>query len=393
MRAFAVTCILAAAAGAQETYTFTSRHYEVTTDLDRDLARDITDHMDLVFDEYARRLAAFRVRNAKRVRMHLYREYEDYLDFIAAQGMSGRNTGGMFLWSGGNAYLLTYVEGQSERGRERVLQHEGFHQFAHLRIGSDLPPWANEGLADYFGVSILVGRRLRTGLVPAGRLEAIQDAVARDDHIPFAELLSLTTDAWAMRVVGGDPRSGLMYLQSWSMVHFLVNADRGRYARMFERYLELISQGRESMGAFREAFGTDDLHSFEKAWARYVEDLEPDALSTATERLEFLGAGLAMLHEQGVAPDSIEALRDALRERGFEVHIGAHGIRRTLSADQDDLFEPPAPERRGRAEPALALTPPDPGMPPGIEVTGLRTRVSLVWSREEDRLRRRIEYR
>jgi len=218
-------------------------------------------------------------------------------------------------------------------------------------------------------------------------------AVEADRHLRFEELLSLSNEMWAFRVVGGDAQTGLMYLQSWSMVHFLINADRGEFRRMFERYLELISEGWESMRAFREAFGTDDIASFEDAWRRDVLDLEPDELSTATERLEFLGAGLAWLHERGVTPDSVASLRAALRERDFEMHRRGHGMMRTLSADDDELFEAPAPDRRTRREPALMLTAPDGDLPPGAEITGLRTHVALVWEREDGTLVRRIEYR
>ena len=42
-----------------------------------------------------------------------------------------------------------------------VAQHEGFHQFAWSRFAEDLPVWVNEGMAEFFGESVIVGDTLR----------------------------------------------------------------------------------------------------------------------------------------------------------------------------------------------------------------------------------------
>lgn len=158
------------AAAKGKTYTFNSRFYKVTTDLpDRKLATEIARHMDAVFAEYSSRMANFRpnpqaaVRPDQRMPLYLIHRQQDYLDLLAAFGFNAANSGGVFFRSPRGSGLATWVEGQSRLKMYYVLQHEGFHQFADARIASGLPPWVNEGLAEYFGDSLMLKGKLVAG--------------------------------------------------------------------------------------------------------------------------------------------------------------------------------------------------------------------------------------
>jgi hypothetical protein len=47
--------------------------------------------------------------------------------------------------------LMAYVPAGASALGWHVVQHEGFHQFVAQVIRGDMPIWANEGLAEYFG--------------------------------------------------------------------------------------------------------------------------------------------------------------------------------------------------------------------------------------------------
>ena len=369
---------------AGELAEFRSRRYEVRTDLPLAEARGLAGYMDDVYDEYTRRLANFQVRNSERIRLYLFRDQAGYLGHLAGLGIGGQNTGGMFFVTGGDAGLATFVRGQRRQRMLHTLQHEGFHQFAYERIGRGLPIWANEGLAEYFGAAVPQRGRLRLGQFDDASVTALKLAVRDGRQFGFEELLSMTDEEWSLRVSSGDPNAGLMYLQSWSMVHFLLHGGSGRFQPMFEAYLHNIKRGVEPMPAFVDAFGTDDIGSFERAWAGWVlDELEPDALSTAGDRLEFLGAGLRKLHEQGVSPGTMDELKTELKGRGFRLRTWSSGVVRTLSADQDELFDaPPAP--RGKPSSLEIVPPRTEKLPPGIAVRGLGSSVQLVWRFDED---------
>jgi len=376
----------AVAAGAANDLTrFRSRRYNVVTNLPVDRARPIARHMDQVFDEYTRRLgrAGFRQRAAGRMNLYLLDTQANYVSFLQSRSVNAGGTGGVFFVRGDLAGLATFVAGQNRTRMLSTLQHEGFHQFAYIRIGHNLPPWANEGLAEYFGEAVLLRGRFHTGMVNARRLRAVQQAVRADQAFGFRELLNMSNNQWTRLVNQRDPRAGLLYDQAWSIVHFLVHARDGRYEPAFMRYLQLIHRGRDSDTAFAEAFGSNDYQPFEKAWRDYVTDLEPDPLATAIERLGFIAEGARLLHEAGRPVRSIEQLRSALQDANFWYRVSAHGASRTFHASNDKNFQPPDPDKRGRATRWSVKPSDDPNTPPIIGLVGLDPTPHVRWFRDD----------
>lgn len=385
----ALTAIAIVASGPP--YTLRTEHYRIETRVDRDLAVPIGEHMDAVYETYERRFPTLRRRNAAYVRMRLLEDASEYHQFLADNDISAGSSAGIFFWKYSNAWLTTYMRGLSERKRESVLQHEGFHQFAFMRIGRDLPAWVDEGLAEYFGEGVMTAGGLQTGLASPGRVAHVRRLIDEGDSMPFERIMAISGEEWGHAV--GNGAMGHLYAQVWSMAHFLVHAEGGQYEPMLVRYLELHAREWDPSNAFAQAFGEFDVEAFEEAWKAYVQQLEPDELSVAAERLEFLGAGLAGLHEGGAKIDSFEELRTSLEGIRFQVTKSDEGGVRGLSAANPEMFEAPAPAAPGEVAPGIRLVAPQAGMPPGLEVVGLRAIVSLTWERAGERLRSKIEYR
>jgi hypothetical protein len=379
---------------APERYEVRSRHYLVTTDLPRDEVREAAAHMDEVFRAYSAMFSNFPARTTKPVTLYLLADRESYVRTLReVAGFDATNSGGVFFATNAEAGVATWIRGRSRERAFYVLRHEGFHQFAHVHIGGSFPIWANEGLAEYFGSAIPVRGKLRTGLVPSSRLERVKRAIRNGETLEFDTFIRLDGRTWSDRVLGGDARTWMMYDQAWSIAHFLVHGDNGRYTQAFERFIRETSRGVDIGNAINTAFGTRDLSAFERAWKRWTLELEPDALSTATERLVFLGDGLASLHEQGVSVASMDELKNELRARGFTVKRWSHGIGTEQSAEQDELFEAPPSGRRGR-ETAFVLEPSEEeGLPPTIGVEGLDVKIELLWRIEDERAVHDVVYR
>ncbi|MEZ6232801.1 MAG: DUF1570 domain-containing protein [Phycisphaerales bacterium] len=371
---------------------FQSRHYEVAHNIDAREARGVAHHMDLVFGEYERRLSSFGTRNARRIRLYVLDSYDDYLAHLAANEVNGMGTGGIFFVRGGEAGLATYADGQTRRRMLGVLQHEGFHQFAFVRISSDLPPWVNEGLAEYFEQAVLVRTRFRIGQASRAKIERLQRAIEEDATFSFEAMLAMSSAEWGGRVNASDPRAGTMYDQAWSMVHFLIHARNGRFASMFEGYLRALSQGLQREQAFERAFGTDDIASFEGAWREYVLELEPDPLSTVVDNLEMLTPMIRDLHGRGEHPATVDELRAMLAASGLVIRRFDGGFVREVRADDPALFEIPEPARRTRPA-SIEPLPGRNGEPLGLEVRGLEATVRLVWRRDGDAWVGEIEFR
>jgi hypothetical protein len=373
---------------------FDSRRYHVITTLDRSSAESIARHMDRVHDEYARRLAraGFGSPAGPRSPLYLFRTREGYVRFLDALGVDARGTAGLFFWNAEHSGLASYLHGQTRQQMLRVLQHEGFHQFARQVFGDGLPIWVNEGLAEYFGAAILVNQGFKLGQIGGHRLARMQQAIESGATIPFDRLIRMSEADWMSRLSADPGESSLLYDQVWLMTHYLVHG-RPELERAFNRYLFEVHRGSTRAWAFRKAFGTDRTEAFEAAWKRYVRQLETDPLSRAAERMSFMAQGLRILHQRGEAVDSMGGLKRRLQRLKFWYRASSHGVVSEYSAADALNFQPPEPAQPWRS-PQFQLEPSDdPDLPPWIRLTGLAVDARLVWSRDHrDRLQYEIVF-
>ncbi|MEM9913432.1 MAG: DUF1570 domain-containing protein [Planctomycetota bacterium] len=385
----------AAEAQAPELSTYESKAYKIHTNLTRAEALEYGVHMDLIYKEYAKRFSVLRGRSRGKQNLYLLRNRQDYIEALVALGLPrdiASSSGGMFFWGPNREGLATWIEDLTRDQVFSTLQHEGFHQFAHAKMGDQLPLWVNEGLAEYFGAAIVVDGDVRLGVVDGDRVEKIRGALESNEALSFRELLGIDSRQWQQNMTSRSAKGSLQYDQSWATVHFLIHGDRGKYQKAFSEYLVLISRGRTHDQAFGQTFGSD-TRPFEKRWMKFIDEVEPDAYSTALKRLQFLGSGLEFLQTNDVsAPADTEALREALQSRQYKVTwLTESGTKVTDSAD-DTLY---AYLDRKDNEHAFEIIPAEEGsdLPPRIAATQLRPVATLTWVRDEDgNLRSQIEY-
>lgn len=330
-----------------------SRHYVIHSDLPADEVREYARHLDIVYQAYLKRLGSLRQRGPQSLNVYLFAKRQDYLDTLqSAFGVNGAGSGGMFFVNSRGNGLAIWTEGLPRRRVEHVMQHEGFHQVAHALFGGDLPVWANEGLAEFFGEAVVVGNDMVIGQINPRTLQRLRDAIEKNEYIPFRTMLSMTGETWNAAVTGGSAQ--LQYQQAWSMVQFLVYGDNGRYQGAFEKYLHAINAGYRSYDAWVRAFGDDNLTSFEARWRDYILRVKPTAFITALERIEFLAAGMQELTRRGTTANTLDTLRDELRAIDFAYNVQSHGFRVTHRASDDALFEIPMDDL-ARVQPAFTV--------------------------------------
>ncbi|MFB3893331.1 MAG: DUF1570 domain-containing protein [Phycisphaerae bacterium] len=246
---------LAQAAGPKwSPKTYDSKYYAITTDLDEDHVREAIVRLNSMAEQYAARTRGFAGRISGKFPFFLFSKAEDYYACGAPAGSSG-----VFqMWNNAGA-LLAIASTNSDRQTWHTVQHEGFHQFAAKVMTPRLPIWANEGMADYFAVAIWTGDDMVCGVIPPGRLKRIKQYIKDDKLVPFAEMLSMPHAAWNKNL---DYRN---YDQAWSMVHFLVHAEGGRYAVLFNRCINDVAGGGDPVGTFAKHFGRD-MGKFQKSY-------------------------------------------------------------------------------------------------------------------------------
>ena len=264
---------------------YKTRHYTLHADVPADLARDLADRLDAMFEEYAWRLEAFGNPSASRHDVWVFARKADYMDFIDDRLP---NTGGVFIPSR-NA-LAAFVEGQGRDALRRTLQHEAFHQFAHATISDNLPVWVNEGIAQLFEEGIYTGKRFMLGQVPPRRLRQLKDDMAAGRLTPFETFVFTDHVGWADNMRDRD-RGTTQYNQAWAMTHFLVYAadDNGQplYRKRFFNMLKQIRDGAEPRTAFSQNFGTNFV-GFQKRFVEYARSMRPTPEATYIENLEVL---------------------------------------------------------------------------------------------------------
>ena len=374
-----------AVAAAAELKRYESKYYTIYTDLDPDVEREAAARMTRMVDEYHERTKAFAGTIHAKFPFYLYKDEADY---HAAGGWPG--SAGVFIGDSEGGGKLMAVAGQRINAYTwHTVQHEGFHQFAHAVIGGDIPVWLNEGMAEYFGEGLFTGDGFVVGVVPPWRLQRLQAEIPAGKLKPVEQIMAVSPQQWKAEM------SIQNYDQAWSMVHFLVHGDDGRYAGPFAQCIRQISAGKPFDLAWRSTLGPAD--GFEQQWKRYwlaqprspTHDLYARAtvakltsfLARATaERQAFpdLAAFVAAADSDTLkmAPDDWlphSLLAEALRDGQLNAAAAPADDAPTEAARRDTWDLKPGLNH----QPTLALTQPD-----GLRMTGWftlsGTRVSAV---------------
>jgi hypothetical protein len=332
-----------------------SKYYSIKSDLPREELREYAAHLDATFEAYRRRLSSLRQNLPASFNVMLFAQRSDYETTMRYNfSINAAGTGGMFFHNPQGSALAIWTEGLPKPRVHHVIQHEGFHQVAFALFQDNLPPWVNEGLAEFFGEGIMVDGQLIIGQTNPRVIAAIKEAIETRAYIPFVQMLNMDGQSWNANVSNGSAK--MQYEQAWSMVHFLVYGEGGRYSDAFSDYLRLLNVGMRSYDAFVRAFGTDDVTGFERRWIDFAQNARPSSFTTAMERAEFLGAGLEALSIRGTYPETLDDLRDQLRLINFTYTMSEHGIDTTLSAADDAMFMIPPDDLLKEDDPQPAFT-------------------------------------
>jgi hypothetical protein len=276
------------------------------------------------------------------------------------------------------------VQGKPTSQTFAVLQHEGFHQFAFSYIGTNLPTWVNEGLAQYFEDGVLAGDQFYIGFANGRRIASVRAAMQDNRLLAFDTLLGLDEREWhEMVTTGSGETAGLLYDQSWSIVYFLITAEDGKYRKAFEQYLHLVADGSDSATAFKRAFNDDRTDRFRDRWLEHAASVQPDPISTAIARMEFLAQGLLFLRSQNQPmPGTIEELRAKLQRVEFRVMRTVSGVKTAYFAKDGENFE--FPRAGGATGNFKILEAAASDLPPRIVAPGLKPEPTLVWKKDAE---------
>ncbi|MDP6543155.1 MAG: DUF1570 domain-containing protein [Phycisphaerae bacterium] len=291
---------------------YATKYYILHTDLDKDMTREAVVRINAMAEEYYNRTKSFAGRINTRLPFYLYKNRQDYLDHPGVvEGSAG-------VYNGRSLVAVAPRPG----GGWRVVQHEGFHQFAHKMIRGRLPTWLNEGLADYFGAGVWTGDSLVVGVISPGSLTRVRNMIKGGKLMPLDKMLNMDQKTWNNELKSSN------YLQAWSMVHFLVHADKGKYQKALSGFIRDLSQSRSVSAAFRKRFG-NNVKAFQACYAKWWSKLDDNPSADLYDRIKVLTltSFLARAHGMGGKFENIDEFVKAAHDGRFAkalAKIGKH---------------------------------------------------------------------
>ncbi len=266
-------------ASGNELTLYAGKYYELHTDLEGEGVLEAELRLRAMAECYQDRTEGFSGKIKTKLPFYLYSQRADYQAAAARPEQAPETVRSAGQYSSAQNQLLATVDTLDEDPLTswRVVQHEGFHQFADVVIspGTDLPTWLNEGMAEYFAKGIWTGNSLVCGVVPDGReltggfdfLGELQELLQSGDPKPWPEMLAIDQTQWNAEMNWQN------YLQAWSMVHFFAHGDDGKYRKALCKYIQLCSDGDDGTEAFAQCFG--DLDKLEAAYETWWLNLKP----------------------------------------------------------------------------------------------------------------------
>jgi len=139
-----------------------------------------------------------------------------------------------------------------------------YHEYTHAIMGLNfrgLPVWLNEGLAEYYGNSVIEERDVEIGKVPAYHLRTLQ----QEPLIPIETLLRVDERS---PYYNEQNHASMFYAESWAIVHYLMLDPEARKKQLLNNFIRSWNASGDQLGAAQKTFG--DLKQFAAAMELYA---------------------------------------------------------------------------------------------------------------------------
>ena len=248
-------------AAAKETWVeVRSPNFTVLSNAGEKEARRIADQIEQFREVFRATLPQFRVDLGKPLIIFAVKD-EDSLKLLlpAFWETKGHVHPAGFYSPGEESHLVavrTNLEGEIPY---EIIYHEYTHAIMDLNL-RNLPVWLGEGLAEFYGHSVIHENEIEVGKIASYHLQVLQT----NRLIPIETLL--TADHHSPYYNEND-RASLFYAESWAIVHYLMMDADARKRQLLNKFLAAWDSTGDQVQAAQIAFG--DLKSFSKAMDSY----------------------------------------------------------------------------------------------------------------------------
>lgn len=150
------------------------------------------------------------------------------------------------------------------RGTGPFPYHALYHEYthAHFRLNyRGLPLWLNEGIAEFYGNTVIEGKDVKIGGVDEAQLRLLRE----NPLIPVPRLVSIDSSS---PLYNTRDHSGIFYTESWAIVHyFMLSADVSD-KNILNKYLANLHDSDDPIEAANKSFG--DLNALAEKLEAYA---------------------------------------------------------------------------------------------------------------------------
>ncbi len=178
-----------------------------------------------------------------------------------ADGKTDKFIAGFFQPGEDVNYITLSTEGDDTDTYSTIF-HEYVHFIINTNFGkSEVPPWFNEGLAEYYQTfEIADDQKVKLGLPQSNLLALLQ----QNKLIPLDTLFKISS--YALLQTADHSRS-IFYAESWALIHYLIQNGK---TEGLNKFLTLSLKDVPSEKAFQDAFQLS-YAQMEKELKKYVE--------------------------------------------------------------------------------------------------------------------------
>jgi tetratricopeptide (TPR) repeat protein len=230
-------------------------------------------------------------------------------------GKGGDHIAGFYDGRVSGSVAFTPMRGEDEGPNALQPQQVLFHEYAHHFLLGNFqiayPAWYSEGAAEFVGTARFEREGIMLGVAAQHRAYGLLDAA----KLPIETLFD------SSRRKLSDMETEQVYGRGWLLTHYLM-FDATRVAN-FNRYLTLLNEGKPSIEAGNEAFGS--LKQLDRELGRYLGQSKIPGLLVRFDRLPKVEVSVRVLSpgEQAMIPFRMQSDRGVDRKTAGEVYARA----------------------------------------------------------------------
>ncbi|WP_433909807.1 hypothetical protein [Sphingomonas yabuuchiae] len=244
-------------------------------------------------------------------------------------GKGGDHIAGFYEGRVSGSVAFTPMRGENDGPNglqpQQVLFHEYAHHFLLGNFQVAYPAWYTEGAAEFAGTARFERDGIMLGVAAQHRAYGLLDAA----KLPIETLFD------SSRRKLSDMETDQVYGRGWLLTHYLM-FDATRVAN-FNRYVTLLNEGKSSIDAGNEAFGS--LKQLDRELGRYLGQSKIPGMLVRFERLPKADVSVRVLSagEQAMIPYRMQSDRGVDSKTAGEVY--AHASAAAAAFPQDAVAQ------------------------------------------------------